>query len=43
MLKPIIVVSIEQQRLQLREADTIVLDTAIATASNGPGHLVRVP
>ena len=37
-MKPIIVVSIEQQRLQLREADTIVLDTAIATASNGPGE-----
>jgi L,D-transpeptidase YbiS len=38
IVKPIIVVSIEQQRLQLREADTIVLDTAIATASNGPGE-----
>lgn len=37
-MKPIIVVSIAQQRLQLREADTLVMDTAIATASNGPGE-----
>lgn len=37
-MKPIIVVSIAQQRLQLHEADTVVMDAAIATASNGPGE-----
>ena len=35
----IIVVNIAEQRLQLREDSTVLMDVAIATAKNGPGEL----
>lgn len=38
-LKQLIIVSIAQQRLQLREDDRVVMDVAIATAKNGPGEM----
>jgi L,D-transpeptidase YbiS len=34
-------VSIDEQRLQLLEADKIIMDVAIATASNGPGEIMH--
>lgn len=37
-LNQVIVISIAQQRLQLRENNAVVMDVAIATAKNGPGE-----
>jgi L,D-transpeptidase YbiS len=34
-------VSIDAQRLQLLESDKIIMDVAIATASNGPGEIMH--
>src|SRR5210317_2521828 len=34
-------VSIDAQRLQLLESDRIIMDVAIATASNGPGEIMH--
>jgi hypothetical protein len=34
----LILVSISEQRLQLREAESVLMDVAIATAKNGPGE-----
>ena len=34
-------VSIDGQRLQLLESDKIIMDVAIATASNGPGEIMH--
>ena len=34
-------VSIDEQRLQLIEAGRIVMDVAVATASNGPGEMMN--
>jgi len=34
-------ISIDEQRLQLLEADEIIMDVAIATASNGPGEIMH--
>jgi L,D-transpeptidase YbiS len=34
----LVLVSIAEQRLQLREAESVLMDVAIATAKNGPGE-----
>ena len=34
-------VSIDEQRLQLLEADKVIMDVAIATAANGPGEIMH--
>ena len=34
-------ISIDEQRLQLLEGDQIVMDTAVATAANGPGEVMH--
>lgn len=34
-------ISIDEQRLQLLDDDTIVMDTAISTAANGPGEIMH--
>jgi L,D-transpeptidase YbiS len=34
-------VSIDEQRLQLLDAERIIMDVAIATASNGPGEILH--
>jgi L,D-transpeptidase catalytic domain len=34
-----IIVSIAEQRLQLRENDSVLMDVPVATAKNGPGEL----
>lgn len=34
-------ISIDEQRLQLLEGDDIVMDTAVATAANGPGEVMH--
>lgn len=34
----IIVISLADQRLQLREGDTVLMDMAVSTAKNGPGE-----
>ena len=33
-------VSIDEQRLQLREAGAVTMDVAVATAANGPGEIM---
>ena len=35
----LILISIKDQRLQLREGDDVLLDFSISTASNGPGEI----
>ena len=37
----LIKISIDEQRLQLLEADKIIMDVAIATATNGPGETMH--
>jgi len=37
----LIKISIDEQRLQLHEADSVVMDVAIATATNGPGEIMH--
>ena len=37
----LIKVSIDEQRLQLLEADKVIMDVAIATATNGPGEIMH--
>ena len=34
-------ISIDEQRLQLLDEGTIIMDTAIATAANGPGEIMH--
>ena len=34
-------ISIDEQRLQLLEGDHIIMDTAVATAANGPGEVMH--
>ena len=34
-------ISIDEQRLQLLEGEAIVMDTAVATAANGPGEVMH--
>ena len=34
-------VSIDEQRLQLLEGDVVIMDTAVATAANGPGEIMH--
>lgn len=34
-------ISINEQRLQLLEGDHVVMDTAVATAANGPGEVMH--
>ena len=36
-----IIVSIDEQRLQLRESGNVIMDVAIATAKNGPGEIMH--
>lgn len=38
-MSKIIIVSITEQRLQLREGDEIAMDCSVSTAANGPGEL----
>jgi len=40
LIKSLIVVSIVEQRLQLRTDDSVVMDVAISTAKNGSGELL---
>jgi hypothetical protein len=37
-MSDVVIISIEQQRLQYRMGDSIVMDVAISTAKNGPGE-----
>jgi lipoprotein-anchoring transpeptidase ErfK/SrfK len=37
-MNQVMLISIKDQRLQLREGDDVLLDFSIATASNGPGE-----
>ena len=37
----LIKISIDEQRLQLLDADEVVMDVAVATAANGPGELMH--
>jgi lipoprotein-anchoring transpeptidase ErfK/SrfK len=37
-MSKLIVVSIAEQRLQLRDGDNVLMDVAVATANNGPGE-----
>ncbi len=39
MMSKLILISIKDQRLQLRDGDSVLLDFSIATASNGPGEI----
>jgi lipoprotein-anchoring transpeptidase ErfK/SrfK len=34
-------ISIDEQRLQLLEADAVTMDVAVATAANGPGEIMH--
>ena len=34
-------ISIDEQRLQLLEGDHVLMDTAVATAANGPGEIMH--
>lgn len=34
-------ISIDEQRLQLLDVDRVIMDTAIATAANGPGEVMH--
>ena len=38
-MSQLILISIKDQRLQLRDEDTVLLDFSIATALNGPGEI----
>jgi hypothetical protein len=37
----LIKISIDEQRLQLLDADRVIMDTVIATAANGPGEIMH--
>jgi hypothetical protein len=37
----LIKISIDEQRLQLLDADRVIMDTMIATAANGPGEVMH--
>lgn len=39
MATPMILVSIAEQRLQLRDGDEVLMDVAVSTAKNGPGEV----
>lgn len=38
-MSKLILISIKDQRLQLRDGDSVLLDFSIATAANGPGEI----
>jgi len=38
-MSKIIIISLKDQRLQLRDADNVLMDFPVSTASNGPGEI----
>ena len=38
-MSQLILISIKDQRLQLRDGDSVLLDFTISTAANGPGEI----